>query len=65
MFDPIVQEIREIRNSHAKKFDYDLSKIVADYQKKHKSYVEKLASINKKTLSVESITMKTTKQPRD
>ena len=32
MDDPIVSEVRRIREAHAKKFDYDLGAIVADLQ---------------------------------
>ena len=32
MFDPIVAEIRKIRNAHSKKFNYDVALIVKDYQ---------------------------------
>jgi len=31
--DPIVEEVREIRNAHAKKFNYDLKAIAADLRK--------------------------------
>ncbi len=32
MDDPIVAEVRRIREEHAEKFDYDLEAIVADLQ---------------------------------
>ena len=32
MDDPIVTEVRRIREEHAEKFDYDLEAIVADLQ---------------------------------
>ena len=28
--DPIVEEVRNVRNEHAKKFNYDLNAIAAD-----------------------------------
>ena len=31
--DPIVEEIRKVRNAHAKKFNYDLKAIAADLRK--------------------------------
>jgi len=31
--DPIVEEVRKIRNAHAKKFNYDLKAIAADLRK--------------------------------
>ena len=36
MKDPIVEEIRKIRNAHSKKFNYDLHAICEDYRKKNK-----------------------------
>ncbi len=32
--DPIVEEIRRIRDEHAKKFEYDLHEICEDFRKK-------------------------------
>jgi hypothetical protein len=34
--DPIVDEVRKVRNEHAKKFNYDLQAIVADLKKQQK-----------------------------
>ena len=34
--DPIVEEVREARRSHAAKFNYDLTAICADLKKKEK-----------------------------
>ena len=34
--DPIVEEIRKIREAHAAKFNYDLKAICADLKKKEK-----------------------------
>ena len=34
MDDPIVAEVRRIREEHAEKFNYDLEAIVADLQKR-------------------------------
>lgn len=31
--DPIVEEVRKVRNEHAKKFNYDFEAIVADLKK--------------------------------
>ena len=42
MNDPIVNEVRKIRDAHSEKFDYDISKIVLDYQKKHDEYKKRL-----------------------
>jgi len=38
MTDPIVDEVRKVRDEHSKKFDYDISRIVSDYQKNHSEY---------------------------
>jgi hypothetical protein len=34
--DPIVDEVRKVRETHAAKFNYDLSAICADLKKKEK-----------------------------
>ena len=48
MNDPIVNEVRKYRDEHAKKFNYDLDAIVADYQSKHTYYVAMLSDLKKK-----------------
>ena len=48
MNDPIVNEVRKYRDEHARKFNYDLDAIVADYQSKHKDYVAMLSDLKKK-----------------
>lgn len=45
MNDPIVDEVRRYRDEHAKKFNYDLSAICADFRKKHDQYVERLKEL--------------------
>jgi hypothetical protein len=35
--DPIVEEVRAIRDAHAKKFNYDLKAIAADLKKRQKA----------------------------
>ena len=35
--DPIVEEVRKVRDAHAKKFNYDLQAIVADLKKQQKA----------------------------
>jgi hypothetical protein len=35
--DPIVEEVRKVRQGHAAKFNYDLSAICADLKKKEKA----------------------------
>ncbi len=35
--DPIVDEVRKVRDAHAKKFNYDLQAIAADLKKQQKA----------------------------
>jgi hypothetical protein len=42
--DPIVEEIRKIRQEHAKKYNYDLRKIAAELKKKEQLHPEKLVN---------------------
>ncbi len=42
--DPIVEEIRKGRKEHAKQFDFDISKIAADYRKIEQKYKDRLVS---------------------
>ena len=42
--DPIVEEVRASREAHAKKFNYDISKICADLKEKEKTYGHKVVS---------------------
>jgi len=41
--DPIVDEVRKVRDEHAKKFNYDLQAIVADLKKQQKASKRKLS----------------------
>ncbi len=51
MYDPIVAEVRKIRNAHSKKFNYDVALIVEDYQKRSKSIRSKIKSNFNKVIS--------------
>ena len=42
--DPIVDEIRKVREEYAAKFDYDLDKIFADVKKREKASGRKYVS---------------------
>ena len=42
MNDPIVAEVRQHRDNHAKQFNYNIDAICADYRRKHNQYVEQL-----------------------
>ena len=46
MNDPIVAEVRKIRDTHSKKFNYDVVKIALEYQEKHEEYKQLLENIN-------------------
>jgi len=43
--DPIVEEIRLIRQQHAKRFNYDLHAIVADLRAQEEKHPERLVSL--------------------
>jgi len=47
--DPIIEEIRQIRQEHAKRFNYDLRAIVADLRQQEKQHPERLISLPPKT----------------
>ncbi|MBN1103301.1 MAG: hypothetical protein JXL84_07810 [Deltaproteobacteria bacterium] len=42
--DPIVEEIREVREQHAAKFNYDLRKIATDLRNKEKQAARQVVS---------------------
>ncbi len=48
--DPIVEEIRKIREAHAAKFNYDLKAICADLKKKEKDCGHPVVSLPPKRL---------------
>lgn len=48
MKDPIVEEVREIRNAHAASFNYDLHAICEDLREKEKSYSHRVVSFSPK-----------------
>jgi hypothetical protein len=50
--DPIVEEVRNVRNEHAKKFNYDLSAIVADLKKQQKGSKRKFITLPPKKPTV-------------
>ncbi len=43
--DPIVEEIRQYRDAHARKFNYDLKKICKDLKEKEKSYGDRVVTL--------------------
>jgi len=43
--DTIVEEVRKVRNEHAKKFNYDLEAIVADLIKQQKASKRKFVTL--------------------
>ena len=46
MSDPIVDEIRRIREDYARQFRYDLQAMAADLRKKEETHREKLVSFS-------------------
>jgi hypothetical protein len=47
--DPIVEEVRAVRNAHAEKFNYDLKAIAADLKKQQKKSKRQVVSLPSKT----------------
>ncbi len=45
MYDPIVAEVRKIRNAHSKKFNYDVRAIFEDYDNRHNEMIDRLKEI--------------------
>jgi hypothetical protein len=43
--DPIVEEVRAVRNEHAKKFNYDLNAIAADLKKQQQVSQRKFVAL--------------------
>lgn len=52
MNDPIVSEVRKFRDAHSKRFNYDVSEIVSDFQKKHYDYKKRLERLRTQSSSV-------------
>ena len=42
--DPIVEEVRRIREEYAKQFDYDLSAMAADLRKREQDHRDRLVT---------------------
>ena len=51
MKDPIIEEIRRIRDEHSKLFDYDLDKICEDYKSSQKKLKNRLVRLKPKLLA--------------
>ena len=52
MKDPIVEEIRRIRNEHSKSFDYDLDAICEEYKSRQKKLGNRLVRLKPKLIDV-------------
>ncbi len=50
--DPIVEEVRKIRDAHAKKFNYDLQAIANDLKKQQKASKRKFVTLPPKKPTV-------------
>lgn len=42
--DPIVEEVRRIRQEYAKEFDYDVRAIAVDLRRRQQGHIERLVS---------------------
>ena len=51
--DPIIEELRNIRDEHAKKFNYDLNAICKDYMEHQKTCGHPIVSFDGKKKKVE------------
>jgi hypothetical protein len=49
--DPIVEEVRKIREEHAAKFDYDLARIFADLKEKERTSGREYVTLPPKRLA--------------
>jgi hypothetical protein len=47
--DPIIEEIRRIRQEHARRFNYDLRAIVDDLRERERQHPERLISLPPKS----------------
>ena len=52
--DPIVEEVRRVRNAHAAKFNYDLEAICDDLQKQQKASKREYVRLPARRLDLES-----------
>lgn len=56
MKDPIIEEIRRIRNEHSRKFNYNLDAICEDYKTHQTQIKDRLVRLQPKMISdIESI----------
>ena len=55
MYDPIVAEVRKIRDAHSKKFNYDVRAIAEDFQNKHEANILLLKKIKNNFNKVTSL----------
>jgi len=55
MYDPIVAEVREIRNAHSKKFNYDVKAIFEDYDNRQNEIMDRLNKIRTDFTNVSSL----------
>jgi len=50
--DPIVEEVRKVRNDHARKFNYNLKAIAADLKKQQHAGRRKIVSLPRRKPTV-------------
>jgi hypothetical protein len=53
MKDPIIEEVRRIRDEHSKQFDYDLDKICEDYKSSQKKLKDRLVRLGPKSKGID------------
>jgi len=53
--DPIVEEVRNARQEHAEKFNFDIDAIILDLQNKQKKFSDKVVSFTKKEKSLNNV----------
>ena len=51
MKDPVIEEVRHIRNEHSKLFDYDLAAICDDYKSRQKKLKNRLVRLKPKRIT--------------
>ena len=62
MMDPIVEEIRQFRDEHAKRFNYDLDAICEDFKSHQYQLGKKLIRLKPKRSASPKSTLEVTRQ---
>ena len=59
MKDPIIEEVRHIRNEHSKLFNYDLDAICEDYKYRQKKIRSRLVRLKPKLIDANKTVQRT------